>query len=1063
MQQHESVREKPVLAGGLPGADSCLRGNDVTVAKTAAGNGPCRGHLARAVSRASRPRIAGGTPATRAIPKPFGLEAATRSLGTYVKSGTGIPSASSEPALSLPKGQALPVGSGGIGILPMIHGLEAHATKNQILAHPLKLLMVVVCLAALVGSAATAGETQTVYLSGQGKDDPVPWEFFCTAGRNSGTWTTIGVPSNWELKGFGDYNYGNDKKKVDEQGKYRRTFSVPAGWGDKRIFLVFDGVMTDTEVWVNGTSAGPKHQGGFYRFKYEITDLVKAGENLLEVTVSKVSSDPSVEAAERQADYWVFGGIYRPVYLEAVPRQFIEWIAVDARADGACRVDVHLNGTGTGDFVSAEIIGLREAALGKPFGAKVSPDQKKATLQTQVQGHKTWTAETPNLYTVRVHLRQGDRIVHTVTKRFGFRTFEVRAGDGLYLNGQKIRLKGVCRHSFWPDSGRCLSEDISYLDVLLIKHMNMNAVRMSHYPPDQHFLDACDELGLYVLDELAGWQRPPYNTEIGKRLVREMVTRDVCHPCILFWDNGNEGGWNRELDDQFALYDPQNRTVIHPQDNFNGLDTAHYRNYETTQKKLASGTLYMPTEFLHGLYDGGHGAGLDDYWKAMYASPMGAGGFLWVFADEGVVRTDRNGEIDVAGNQAPDGIVGPYHRKEASFYTVREIWSPVHIAMEKLPEDFDGTIRIENRYDFTNLRDCRFEMKLATLPTAASKASGPRDVFRGVVQAPDIPPHGQGTMQLKLPPDWRNADALYLTAHDPGRGDLWTWSWDLQTFNHHVRRSVDAKASASVPVRATAKEGRIRVEAGAVTLAFAVDSAELVEVAVGGRPVALGGPKLVGGAARNLRLTAHEERGNVVLDATYEGGLKHARWTVYPTGWIRLEYEYELQGELALFGIHFDYPESKMRAMRWLGRGPYRVWKNRLKGGTLGVWSNRYKNDIPGVYNNDIPGVTWDSPEFKGYYRDWRWVVFSTEEGEIAIVNGTPELYLGVYRPNDGPFPANTKLNVPQTGIAFLHGIPAIGTKFDKPEVLGPQSQKNQAAGTYRGTVWFHFDGKAGL
>ena len=209
----------------------------------------------------------------------------------------------------------------------------------------------------------------------------------------------------------------------------------------------------------------------------------------------------------------------------------------------------------------------------------------------------------------------------------------------------------------------------------------MNAVRMSHYPPDEHFLDACDELGLYVLDELAGWQKPPYDTEIGKKLVREMVTRDVCHPCILFWDNGNEGGWNRELDNQFALYDPQNRTVLHPWEKFNGVDTAHYRNYETTRKKLSDSTLFMPTEFLHGLYDGGLGAGLDDYWKLMYASPVGAGGFLWALLDEGVVRTDKNGQIDVAGNQAPDGIVGPYRQKEASFYTVKEIWSPVHIEL----------------------------------------------------------------------------------------------------------------------------------------------------------------------------------------------------------------------------------------------------------------------------------------------------------------------------------------------------------------------------------------------
>lgn len=214
-----------------------------------------------------------------------------------------------------------------------------------------------VVTAVMGASLAVAQETEVVYLSGLGKDDPVTWEFFCTAGRNSGTWTKIGVPSSWELQGFGTYNYGHDRNKGNEQGKYRRSFTVPQSWAEKRVFIVFDGVMTDTEVFVNGKSAGPKHQGGFYRFKYEITDLVKAGENLLEVTVSKVSSDASVEDAERQADYWVFVGIYRPVWLEALPRQFIEWAAIDARADGSFLMDIHLNGSGDADVVHAEITG----------------------------------------------------------------------------------------------------------------------------------------------------------------------------------------------------------------------------------------------------------------------------------------------------------------------------------------------------------------------------------------------------------------------------------------------------------------------------------------------------------------------------------------------------------------------------------------------------------------------------------------------------------------------------------------------------------------------------------
>ncbi len=176
----------------------------------------------------------------------------------------------------------------------------------------------------------TNSATEMRYLSGTGKDDAVIWDFYCTEGRKSGVWTRIRVPSCWETEGFGDYQYGGDRQRETnpfpkEQGKYRRTFVVPKHWKNRVVRLVFDGSMTDTEVWVNGKSAGPIHQGSFYRFKFDITPLLKFGEtNLLEVTVSKESSNVSVNRAERLGDYWNFGGIFRPVFLEALPPRFID-------------------------------------------------------------------------------------------------------------------------------------------------------------------------------------------------------------------------------------------------------------------------------------------------------------------------------------------------------------------------------------------------------------------------------------------------------------------------------------------------------------------------------------------------------------------------------------------------------------------------------------------------------------------------------------------------------------------------------------------------------------------
>ena len=151
-------------------------------------------------------------------------------------------------------------------------------------------------------------------------------------------------------------------------------------------------------------------------------------------------------------------------------------------------------------------------------------------------------------------------------------------------------------------------------------------------------------------------------------------------------------------------------------------------------------------------------------------------------------------------------------------------------------------------------------------------------------------------------------------------------------------------------------------------------------------------------------------------------------------------------------GVTFDYPESEMIKMNWVGRGPCRVWKNRTQGGRPDFWSNDYKDHTP--------GMTWNYPEFRGYYRDWHWVTFETREGKITLLNGTKDVFLGVYQPKDGSDPRNTRINVPQTDISLLNGIPAIGTKFNKAQELGPEGQKNGASGKYKGSVCFYFEAK---
>ncbi|HEX2852271.1 MAG TPA: glycoside hydrolase family 2 TIM barrel-domain containing protein [Opitutaceae bacterium] len=700
---------------------------------------------------------------------------------------------------------------------------------------------------------ASPTETERHYLSGRGPNDAVPWEFTVSGGRRAGEKTTIPVPSHWEQHGFGAYNYGQTAEKSDERGSYATRFALPPEWKGRRIRLVFGAAMTDTTVKLNGRSAGPIHQGGFTQFRYEITPLVKFdGENLLEVTVAKVSADANTERAERGGDYWVFGGIYRPVWLEASPAVSIEHVAIDARADGALTADVTLTSLPAPrpdgpallpERVEAQLLDADGKPVGESFSTKIPAGGiGRLRIANKFVSPRLWTAETPNLYSLRISRLRGDETLHTVTTRFGFRTFEVRDGEGFFLNGQRILLKGVNRHSFRPDTGRALTREDCYADVRLLRQMNMNAVRMSHYPPDEAFLEACDEIGLYVLDELSGWQHA-HGTTIGRLLVRELVERDVNHPSIIFWDNGNEGGWNRDLDGDYALYDPQQRRVLHPWDPFGGVDTKHYTTYDDHVRRLRGPNLVMPTEIIHALYDGGGAAGMEDYWRAIENSPFGAGAFIWVLADEGIARTDQGGRVDVFSTYAPDGVVGPRHEKKGSFYTLRDLWSPVQIAAPVLDPRFHGKLAVTNRYDFTSLAQCRFAWKLLRHRDPAEKETAPTILAEGNIASPAIAPHATGQLALSLPANWQDADALSVVAVGPDQQELFTWSWPTPALAKRVAQLGARKSDAAPKVDADASG--IRLIAGDVTADFDPVTALLRSVRRGAQVSALAnGPRL---------------------------------------------------------------------------------------------------------------------------------------------------------------------------------------------------------------------------
>jgi hypothetical protein len=957
-------------------------------------------------------------------------------------------------------------------------------------------------------SIARAAETQTQYqyLSGLGKDDPVQWQFKCDKGQNANKWSTIGVPSNWELQGFGTYTYGRVTPAggwagVRVHGIYKRTFTTPAAWRDKAIFINFEGVMTDTRVTINGQSAGPIHQGGYYAFKYNITSLLKpAGQqNEIQIDVDDESANDSVNHAERRGDYWNYGGIFRPVYLEAVPKTFIDHLAIDATAQGALNVDVTLAEVreparaDSAGSVEMRVFDMKGNPVGTPVTVKNASLNGVAHLAGSIDNPRLWSAETPNLYQLEVRLKLGDSVVHTVRQRFGFRTIELRPGQGLFVNGHRVFVKGFARHSFWPDSGRTLSKQISIDDVNLIKEMNGNAVRSSHYPPDRHFLDACDELGLYVFDELPGWHAI-YDNDIGSKLVREMVEHDVNHPSIIFWDNGNEGGFNFDIDADFAKYDPQKRTVLHPSSSFPvGIaDTRHYPNYDTLLQKLAADPVYFPTEILHGNYDGGAGAGMQDYWNAILKSKAGAGGIIWSFVDEDVKRADKGGILDSQGNMAPDGILGPYREREASFYTVKQLWSPIIV---NPPDSGSHSYTVTNRYSFLNADQCTYEWQIVAFRQPNDAGSGSVVLASRTDHGRSLAPGASASWEGWGSPasatgrrEGKTADATRLIIKDSTGRVVQTYVWPTDSLGNRVdevQQSVGGAKSTSTEIgdtlTATAGDLSIRISKTTGLLVSASRQGNSFSLSNGPRAIAMGPrpipvrrqnpqnptapplpPPTFAPDSRLISLTHESDGQDLVISAAFDGPMKLVTYRLKPNGWLSIDYVYALTGPQEYFGVGFDYPEADVKSMRFLGEGPSPVYQDRLAGGTLDVWNRAYNNTIDGDPDDLKPGEHFDYPLFKGFYSGVRWLQFNTSEGPItAIVDQHRDspIYLQIFTPKIPPpiLVGQVAVPFPNAGVSFLNAIPAIGNKFGGPTTMGPMGQPAIAKGEQKGHISLYF------
>jgi beta-galactosidase len=338
-----------------------------------------------------------------------------------------------------------------------------------------------------------------------------------------------------------------DEKSYEFVSLYRRRFKLPPEARSKRVFVDFEGVMTASTVWLNGVRLG-EYKGGYTPFSFELTPhLDFDGENVLAVDVDS-SERPDIPPFGYEVDYLTFGGIYREVSIRVVPSTFLENIFVQPKKalSGKPSVDVvcfiqHLESSPGGGAIEVELLDgdrvLAKVSQSLPASSPANEPVPHTLHLEGMSGIKLWDMENRNLYTARVRLHVGAQIVDEDSRCFGFREAQF-TDHGFELNGKVIKLRGLDRHQTFPFVGQAMSGRAQRRDAQILRNkLKCNIVRTSHYPQSRHFLDACDELGLLVLEEIPGWQH--IGDEAWKQVsidsVRRMIRRDWNHPSIILW------------------------------------------------------------------------------------------------------------------------------------------------------------------------------------------------------------------------------------------------------------------------------------------------------------------------------------------------------------------------------------------------------------------------------------------------------------------------------------------------------------------------------------------------
>ncbi|MBN1118375.1 MAG: DUF4981 domain-containing protein [Bacteroidales bacterium] len=882
-----------------------------------------------------------------------------------------------------------------------------------------------------------------------------PIDFYKTDFNDAG-WDSIPVPSDWQMHGYDYpiytnviYPFERDEPYIrgdfNPVGTYRHIFLVPENFAERRIVIHFGAVNSAFYIYINGKEVGYS-QDSKTPAEFDITEFVKPGEeNLLAVQVFRWCDGSYLE----DQDFWRLSGIERDVYIYSTPRIYVKDIFTKSTLGNdyksgileveleigneekeASPVDIMVNLTDeSGDTLYSEVV----------HNYELNSVSGKIKLQSRNLSVNPWSAEIPNLYHLEIKLfNEAGTILEIIPLKIGFRTVEIKNGQ-LLVNGQVVLFKGVNRHEHDQFTGHVVSRESMLQDVLIMKQLNINAVRTSHYPNDPYFYSLCDKYGLYVVDEANieshhyGWLENPLAEDVRWEKahldrISNVVERDKNHPSVIIWSMGNESGtgpnfinayhWIKERDNTRLVW--YERADGHPRYSSVRHTDIHgwmYASVDHVKRDYLDGDSTRPfiwIEYTHAM--GNSNGNLSDLWEFVKSHPRMQGGFIWDWVDQGLMKQFNDSTIYWGyggdfepegvyndGNFCLNGIVFPDRTIHPGALEVKKVYQNIDF---RLVDSSNVKIEILNNYNFINLDQFYFKYYLYRNGEIVSSGNIP-DL--------SIPPGEKLIKDLNINVDLQGE--LFLTVEALAKEDVSgipsghivaAEQMLVKPFSEVISKN---NLQGENKVEANETDSEIVISSPHFSIRFNKSTGTISEYRFKGTDLLIEGPEAdywraptdndfgnqmqkrcklwkdvsAKSTLKDIRIIDSDSH-KVVVEADYSFDILAntiLTYSISDTGTIQVQSKLIVHSdelpELPRVGTRMMV-SKEFSEIRWYGRGPHENYSDKKSSAFIGI----YSFDVSELHTPYI------RPQENGYRTDSRWMTLTNREGKGLKIIGVP-------------------------------------------------------------------------